>query len=230
MAEKIIKKGSEHNNDLKFKFIDRRLINTPSIEVEYTAKEIGRMFEIVLDNFKYSTKIDFKDSKAIDKNLELIAKNEEIINYLHKEINKFLISLNTLKLKDKYVITIGICYKTINYLVQIENLSKDIALAIKEYKDNEKYLDKCMIEIESLSRLVEKILTETHELFIDNEYSENKKRINEIKDLNNEISSLTRTNKELLKSEFDYIRILNNLKRINSHVLCISQALEHRKD
>ena len=230
MAEKIIKKGSEDNNDLKFKFIDRRLINTPSIEVEYTVKEIGRMFEIVLDNFKYSTKIDFKDSKAIDKNLELIAKNEEIINYLHKEINKFLISLNTLKLKDKYVITIGICYKTINYLVQIENLSKDIALAIKEYKDNEKYLDKGMIEIESLSRLVEKILTETHELFIDNEYSENKKRINEIKDLNNEISSLTRTNKELLKSEFDYIRILNNLKRINSHVLCISQALEHRKD
>jgi len=76
MAERIIKKGSEDNNELRFKFIDRRLIKTPAIEVEHTIKEIDRMFEFVLDNFRLSTKIDYKDSnatndsKAANKNLE----------------------------------------------------------------------------------------------------------------------------------------------------------------
>ena len=230
MAEKIIKKGSEDNNELKFKFIDRRLINTPPIEVEYTVKEIGRMFEFVLDNFKYSTKIDFKDAKGIDKNLELMVQNEEVINYLHKEINKFLISLNTLKLDDKHVITVGICYKTINYLGQVENLSKDIILAIKEYKKDKEYFDEGMVKIEPIITLVEKILDKTHELFIDPYYDENQKRISMVEDLNKKITSLTQTNKELLRAEFDYIRILNNLKRISSYAMCISKAVEYSND
>ena len=232
MAEEIVGKGLEDDNELKFKFIDRRLANTPSIEIELAVKEIGRMFELVLDNFKYSTKIDFKDkdSKKEDKNFELIAKNEEIINYLNKEINKFLVSLNTLKLKDKYVMTIGICYKTITYLERIENLSKDLAIVIKEYKKDEKDFDENISEIESIIGLVEKILSEAYELFEDNEYGENEKRINEIEDLDKKIANLTQTNKELLKSEFDYIRILNNLGRISSNVMCIVNALEHRKN
>jgi len=245
MAEKIIGKGFEDTNELKFKFIDRRLINTPSIEVEYTVKEISRMFDLVLDNFKYSTKLGHGDSTATDKNLELINQNEEIINYLNKEINKFLVSLNTLKLEDKYAINVGICYKTTNYLSRIENLSKDIAIAIKEYKKykkyneykeykenrkDEKYFDEGMAEIEPVIRLVEKILTEAYELFSDGEYENCEKRISEIEDLSEKIANLTQTNKDVLRAEFAYIRILNNLKRISSHVVCITKALEHRKD
>ena len=239
MAEKIVGKGSDDSNELRFKFIDRRLVNTPSIEVERAVKEIGRMFELVLDNFRYSTKIDYKDKdikaedkniKTKDKNFEFIAKNEELIDYLNKEINKFLVNLNTLKLKDKYIMTIGICYKTINYLERIESLSKDLTIAIKEYKKDEKSFYDNISEIELIIGLVEEMLTKTCKLFEDNEYDEDEKRMSEIKELNTKITNLTETNKELLKSEFDYIRILNNLGRISSNLICIVNALEHRKD
>jgi len=230
MAEKIIKKGSEDNNELKFKFIDRRLINTPAIEVEHTVKEIDRMFELVLDNFKLSTKINHKDSKTIDKNFEQLLKNEKTVNYLNKEINKYLINLNTLKLKDQHVITVGICYKTIKALNRIENLSKDIAITIKQYKTDEKYFDEGIVEIEPIIRLVEKILGGTYELFEDNEYGENKKRISNIEDLNNKIANLTQTDKDLLRANFYYIRILNNLRRISTHAVCIAKALEYKED
>jgi len=230
IAEKIIKKGFEDNNELKFKFIDRRLINTPSIEVEHTVKEIDRMFELVLDNFRLSTEIDYKESKTADKSFEQLLQNEEIINYLNKEINKYLVNLNTLKLKDKYAITVGICYKTINCLKQITYLSKDVFFTIKQYKTDEKHLDGDIVEIGPIFSLVEKILGETYELFKDNEYGENEKRISNIEDLNNEIANLTQTNKDLLRANFHYIRILNNLRRISTHAVCITKALEHKKD
>jgi len=147
---------------------------------------------------------------------------------LHKEINKFLVNLNTLKLKDKYAITVGVCYKTINCLWRISNLSKDIAFTIKQHENDEKYFDDNNVEINLIFELVEKILTEAYELFEDNEYSE--KKIKDIEDLNEKIANLTQTNKELLKSDFAYIRILNNLKRIGNHAVCIAKALEYKKD
>ena len=232
IAEKIIKKGPEDDNELKFKFIDRRLISTPSIEVERTVKEIGRMFDLVLDNFKFSTKINYKDKKTGDKNFERIVQNEETINYLNKEINKFLLDLNTLKLEDNYVITVSICYKTINYLKRIQDLSKELFFSIKQYKNDEKYLDDDIVKIEQIITLVEKILTDTYELFENDEYDgdDNKNRIKEIQDLEDKISDLTKTNKKLLIGGITYTRIFNNLGRISTNAACIAKALKYRKD
>jgi len=232
IAEKIIRKDSKDNNELKFKFIDRRLINTPSIEVEHVVKEIDRMFELVLDNFKLASKISYDDTKTGDKNFELLVQNEEIINYLNREINKYLLNLNTLKLEDRYVITVSICYKTINCLKRIQDLSKELVFSIKQYKNDEKYLGGAIVEIELIIDLVEKIIVKTYELFENNEYNnENcKKRINEIYNLNNKISNLTQTNKELLISGITYTEIFSNLRRISGHAACITKALEYRKD
>jgi phosphate:Na+ symporter len=231
IAEKIITKDSKDSNELKFKFIDRRLISTPSIEVEHTVKEIGRMFELVLDNFKLAAKINYDDEKTTDKNFELLVQNEETIHYLHREINKYLLSFNTLKLEDNYVITVSICYKINNCLKRIQDLSKDLVFSIKQYKNDEKHVSG-IAEIEPIIGLVEKIMVKTYELFENNQLDreQNKKRINEIHVLNKEISNLTQTNKELLIGGITYTRIFYNLERISARAVCIAKALEHRKD
>ena len=226
MAEMLFTKDIEDDNELKFKFIDRRLIKTPAIEVERAVKEISRMFDLVLDNFQISTKIKSEDEKS--ENLETLAKNEEIINFLNKEINKYLSNLDTVKLEDKYVITISICYKTSNYLKQIQDLSYELILSLKQFKSDEKHIDDFK-EIERIIAMVGKTLEKTYELF-ENDWEDEKKRIKEISNLNKEISDLTQTNKKLLKGGIAYTKIFNNLGLISSHATCIAKALEFRKD
>jgi phosphate:Na+ symporter len=231
IAEKIITKDSEDINELRFKFIDRRLISTPAIEVEHTVKEIDRMFSLVLDNFKLSTKVNFEDKKAYKKNLESIEENEETINFLNKEIKKYLLNFDTVKLEDKYVILVSICYKTNSCLKRIQDLSKQLIFSIEQYKNPEKYLGDTA-EIERLIAMVETILEKTFELFENNEYDGEDclEKIKEICNLNKEISDLTKTNKELLKGGIAYTKIFNNLRIISANASCIAKALKYRKD
>lgn len=68
--------------------------------------------------------------------------NETLINYLVQEVNRALVNLNTVELKDKYAISVGRAYKTINYLAQIEAYTKDIVLTLNVYDYSEEEEDK----------------------------------------------------------------------------------------
>lgn len=68
--------------------------------------------------------------------------NEPLINYLVQEINRALVNLNTVELKDKYAISVGRAYKIINYLAQIEAYTKDIVLTLNVYDYSEEEEDK----------------------------------------------------------------------------------------
>ena len=151
---------------------------------------------------------------------------------MNKEIKKYLMNLDTLKLEDKYVITISICYKTICYLKRIHYLSKELIFSFKQLHYGEKNIEENLLEIEGLIAKVEKILEKTFELFESDDWEDEdeKKRINEISNLNKEISELTKTNKEMLKGGLVYTKIFNNLGIISSHATSIAKALEFRKD
>ena len=78
---------------LKLKFIDRRLLRTPEIEVEQILKEIQRTFELVQEDFTEGVNI-----RRGEKNSTSLM-NETLINYLVQEVNRALVNLNTVELK-----------------------------------------------------------------------------------------------------------------------------------
>lgn len=136
LAEKSIKNTPDGTAQLKLKFIDRRLLYTPEIEVEHILKEIQRTFELVQEDF-----VEGMNVQRGEKNSTSLM-NEPLINYLVKEVNRALVNLNTVELKDKYAISVGRAYKIINYLAQIEAYTKDIVLTLNVYDYSEEEEDK----------------------------------------------------------------------------------------
>ena len=228
LAEKSIKNTPDGTAQLKLKFIDRRLLHTPEIEVEHILKEIQRTFELVQEDFVEGTNV-----QSVKKD-NIILTNETLINYLVREINRTLVNLNTVDLKDSYAISVGRAYKIINYLAQIEACTKDIALTLKDYDYSEEEVDKEKNELaiklvmEAIVPLIERMLNRVFMFFKDKKYQEEETILYEIEKLEREIFNLTQVNRDLLRADFEDIRILNNLRKVSTDILHIVEVLDYK--
>jgi len=220
LAQLIVRGDNQKETELRLKYIDHRVLKTPAIAVEQVSNEIGRMMDYVLENFVLS--VSFHNRK---KHQEAVLNNEEIINYLHKEINKFLVHLNTVELSQGDIEAIAGSYRIIGHLERIGDYSKDIVFAIDQYMESPQYSEKTMKKIGELSRRIEGLLNKTFDLFNDDEY--NAARIATIQTLKEEISESTEKNRFLV--DIGAVRIVNNLRRINSNAANIALALTYRE-
>src|SRR5699024_4050305 len=95
-ARWIIPGGDEEDN-LPTIYLDERIIETPSIALGQVNKEILRMGDLVVENFKLVKK------SLLDKEYELtdkIFKNSKLINRIGLELKKYLIYLSSASLSD----------------------------------------------------------------------------------------------------------------------------------
>ena len=228
LAEKCVKNAPDDTAHLKLKFIDRRLLRTPEIEVEQILKEIQRTFELVQEDFTEGMNIQRGEKNSTS------LMNETLINYLVQEVNRALVNLNTVELKYKYAISVGRAYKTINYLAQIEAYTKDIVLTLNVYDYSEEEEDKEKNELaiklvmESIVPLIERMLDQVFTFLKDKQHQEEETILDEIKKLEREILNLTQVNRDLLRSDFEDIRILNNLRKISTDILHIAEVLNYK--
>jgi len=223
MTEFFVRNVSEVETEFKFNYIDVRMLNNPSIVLEQTNQEIGRLSDIVLDNYIISSTI--VTPKEHENKLETIAKNEELINYLNREINKFLVSLNTMTLNPYEIETINSCYKTIASLERMGDLSKDTAYAINQHLKDRHFSEEAILRMEILAKKVEESLTSAFELF-KNDYHDEK--------VVDEIKAKTREIKKLIEAKgviqgISLVRISSNLNRLSHHALIIAKNQRYKK-
>ena len=232
LAKSIITKGSDDYNELRLKYIDRRLINTPALEVGRVTKEINRMFNLVDENFKLSTELKYKNDDDAEEDGLLFDQNRRIINYLHKEIKKYLETLDTIELDDSEAMTVSICYKTINYLKRIQVLSREMAFAIQQCREEEHCDAEGLLAMKPIIKKVRKILVKTHILFKDNQFDdkESAERIREIVELHEKVHEMTQPDPEVLAGGIAYTKVLSNLGRISSNAAYIAKSLEFRSE
>ncbi len=228
LAEKSVRNVPDDTTHLKLKFIDRRLLRTSEIEVEHILKEIQRTFELIQEDFVEGMNLQRGEKRSTG------LTNETLINYLVQEINRALVNLNTVELKDKYAIPVGRAYKIINYLAQIEAYTKEIVLTLDGYDYSEEEVDKeknelaIQLVMESIVPLIERMLDQVFIFFKDKKYEEEKRLLHEVKKLEREIFNLTQVNRDLLRADFEDIRILNNLRKISTDIIHIAEVLNYK--
>ncbi|MDY0236488.1 MAG: Na/Pi cotransporter family protein [Gudongella sp.] len=94
-AEKLVPGTDEDMTESKY--LDKRIIETPSIALGQVAREAQRMGELVLENLEES-KIVFLEDKY--KNLDNIFDREKRINKIQREITDYLVRLSNASLSD----------------------------------------------------------------------------------------------------------------------------------
>ena len=112
---KVIKDKKEAKETLTFKFVDERLLTTPTIALAQVKKEIDYMLTLVEDNIYNSFVAMFTGSTE---HSEDIARNEAIIDFTNSELTKYLIKLSAdMEESDEKVI--GSYFHVLNDLERI---------------------------------------------------------------------------------------------------------------
>ena len=112
---KVIKDKKEAKETLTFKFVDERLLTTPTIALAQVKKEIDYMLTLVEDNIYNSFVAMFTGSTEYS---DEIARNEAIIDFTNSELTKYLIKLSAdMEESDEKVI--GSYFHVLNDLERI---------------------------------------------------------------------------------------------------------------
>ena len=226
-AKRIVPDDPNDINEFKFKYIDNRLQGTPSLAVEQTVKEVTRMANIAYSNYIYSVAVACENPKSITANKSTVEHNEEVINYLKQEINKYLMKLNTTDLSDQDIKTINSCYKIVGYLERIGDLSLSSFIALEQYtKNKDNYTSETRRQLKKVANLCKESLTVTINLLESEKYSEVK--ANHVKELKEQINYLNKTDQYLI-NDLLIIRVLNNIARISGHSLNITRNLKFKE-
>ena len=203
-------------------YLDKRIIETPSIALGQVHKEILRMADLVLENLT-----QVKEA-LLNKDMELvedILEREKLINQLDHEITNYLMNLSNEALSDLQQTEVNKSLYTVNdfermgdHVDNLERLTEymvenDVIFTDTAVKDLTSLFDKCIEVVkttkkafessdETLSRKIYKIEDEVDKIEEDNRDKH-----------------IERSNKKICGAESGmiFLEALNNLERLSDH-------------
>jgi phosphate:Na+ symporter len=124
-------RGTEVQVDLRPKFIDMRVLNTPPIALGQARAETRRMAQYALEMLQ-ETNLYVQD--ADDKRLEGLEKKEEAVDILQKEITDFLVALSQQSIASQTSRDIASLMHMVNDLERIGDYCEKIWLLAQRKK------------------------------------------------------------------------------------------------
>ncbi len=115
LSQTVIKDKKMPENELSLKYVDVRLIKTPSIAMQQTKKEIQYMMDLVQENLRLSFGAVDGENLACE---EDIRANEAHIDFINNSLTKYLISLSSV-VEERDEKTIGSYFHVLNDLERI---------------------------------------------------------------------------------------------------------------
>ncbi|MFI3210003.1 MAG: Na/Pi cotransporter family protein [Peptostreptococcaceae bacterium] len=228
---RIIPDGINDDDDDKIiKFIDYRMIETPSIALLNTLKETSRMSEKAMDSLKYSMEGLFEESTT---KIEKSFKREKLVDELQRNIINYLMKLSKSPINDDDTETVDALFNVVNDIERIGDHSENIAEIAKSMIENSfKFSDDANKE---LKVMYEKVLS-TYSYSINsmkNSDIDLALKIIKMEEQVDAIQRLSRKNHMIRLSEnicdiesgILYLDIMVNLERISDHSLNIVQQV-----
>ena len=136
-------------------YVDRNMLKTPPIAVDQLKKEIVNMADIAMRNYTYSLDaictLDFSKQEQFEK-------NEKEIDFINKELVRFVVELSQLPLSEKDHKYVSTTFHTISDLERVG----DYAENIMEYADtlkaeNEGFSESAVSEVAYMREHIEKL-------------------------------------------------------------------------
>lgn len=233
-SEKIMpeKKKPVDENEPHLYFLEERLLRTPPVAVAQLKNEIENMAEIAKSNFDkcMDAVMVGKVSDVIDE----IAKNEKCLNFLNREITKYLVKLSQVDLSEDDKLLISTSYHTVSDIERIGDYAENISeYAEKMEADKLTFSPKAISEIQTLKATITNLYDEVMKTYkedtldyIDkvNEYEESVDRQKE------EMGErhIERMNKGECTPEVGaiYLSLSSNAERVADHMTNVAYAVK----
>lgn len=226
-----IKEDELRSKEKQLIYLSNLSMIPPSLAVSHAKKEVVRMGNLALDNFKMSLECLFNmDDELAEKVFEM----EDIVNYLDKNIIQKLVELKSGDVSGK---DLSILYYIILVIDDIERIS-DFARDIAEHqvsmrKEKVRFSEEAINELTNLSDMCIKSVELGLKIFETEEFF----RINEAVKLENDIDKLEQEImgahvERLMRDECNPVKsvvfsdIVSVLERSSDHALKIAMALQ----
>lgn len=165
LVTKIIpeKKKAEEPQE-KLHYIDEHMLSTPPIAVAQVKNEIVNMAEIALHNFDLACDIVCTLDYT---NVETFRKNENELNFLNKEIARFVVRLSNLELNDKDHIYLATTFHTISDLERVGDYAENIVEYADKLKDSEQSFSETAVgEIRNMQQRIEDLFQKVMKAYV----------------------------------------------------------------
>ena len=212
------------------KFIDDRMIETPSIALVNIEKETLRMGEKAKESLNAAMEGIMEKS---NEKIELSFRREKLINELQKSIINYLIKLSKASLDEESRETVDALFNTVNDIERIGDHAENIAELGKDIKDSEiSFSDVGLVELKDMYNKVVSTYTYALEAMRTSnvdlackvikmeeqvDMMEKSCRANHMNRLNSSSCSID--------SGVIYLDIISNLERVSDHAVNIAQQV-----
>ncbi|MBP5605773.1 MAG: Na/Pi cotransporter family protein [Ruminiclostridium sp.] len=234
-VEKIIpddpKAPPENKLAPKLHYIDDHMLSTPPIAVQQVKNEIVNMSEIAMRNFSLScdivTTLDYSD-------IEQFRANENELNFLNKEIVRFLVKLSSMPLNERDTAYISTAFHAVTDLERVGDYAENIV----EYADKLKSADEhfsidAVSEIRAVCELIEELFSHIIYAYIHNDL-EALERANEAEDEVDEVTAEMADNHIQRLSEgictadvgAQYLSLSSDAERVADHFINVGKAIK----
>ena len=231
LALKLVPEIEEEDDDLKvIKYIDDRMIETPSIALSNVLKETLRMGKKSKEAFKAS--MDSLEERSVEK-IKLAFKREGLVNDLQKSILNYLLKLSKSPLHLDSMETVDSLFNIVNDIERIGDHSENIAelsqevidLEIKFSEEGAKDLKEMYLKVMSAyTYALEAMETSNADLAYKVIRLEEQVDMMEKVCRNNHLQRLNKGNCSIDGGVL-YLDIVTNLERIADHSLNIAQKV-----
>ena len=213
------------------KYLDERIIQTPSIALGNTVKEVSRMGQ------KANKALEYSMNSLINKSMtdvEKTEKYEEHVNMLQKEILNYLLKLSKSPLNDEERNKVDLLFNTVNDIERVsdhaENISELSRLAI------EKDLQFSDTALEEMNNIYSKA-KENFNVALKGLEDDDKNIISKVYEIEDEVDALDKlyrkkhierlnNGKCTIDSGVLFLDLLTNLERISDHSCNIVNNIE----
>ena len=240
LCEKLVPGTEYAAEELSLRFLDDRILATPSIAVSQIVKEVDRMGSVARRNFSLAMQCFFTlDEKEFERLTKEVSANEKLINYLNREIVNYLIRINSLDLSEHDYHTVGNLFHTVSDIERIGDHAENI-LEYAQQKREEKlpFSEFALGELREMTARVEGIIdrailmfhADVHDVKVFAAVMEAERGIDErTRELRSKhVERLTRGDCDAV-SGMIFVDLLTNMERAADHAVNIAQAVNSPK-
>lgn len=219
--------GEDEEIEVGVKYLDPRIIETPSIALGQVMKEVLRMGKIVEENLVLAS-MSFKNKD--EKMTREVFSQEKVINRLEKDIVEYLVELSNAPLTDEQHSQVNVLMNVVNDIERVGDHADNIAELSQTVIDEKLYFsDRAMNEFDNISNKSQEVFQNALESLANTDFD----KAREVLKLEEEIDALEkeyranhidRLNKLLCQpsSGVIFLDLLSNFERISDHSANIS--------
>ena len=229
LSVKLVKDKDEEKMKQALKFIDKHLIDTPTVAMMQVKREIKNMMQMAHENLKLGFKRILDQDTTNDKE---IIETEDKIDYINNQITSFLIAL-TNKVSDRDEVLLGSYFHVINDIERIGDHAYNFYESSQKMVDNDlAFSTTAKKEFNEMFDVIDKMFDMAYAIF-DNQTRVNLKKLHDLEDqtdgLKNKLSKAhyERIQNKTCKMENSpfYTSLVSELERVADHLVNIGYSI-----